>query len=143
MRVLGLDPGEKRIGLALSDPLKISATPYAVLARGRLEEDLEVVAGIVGAHEVDEVVVGHPISLDGLAHAAAQAAEAFARALQERLDVPVVLWDERLSTAQAERALLEGDVSRKSRRQTIDKVAAAIILQSYLDRRAAAQERDQ
>jgi putative Holliday junction resolvase len=137
MRALGVDYGEKRIGLALSDALKITASPYEVLERHGTAEVVAAIAEIVEAQQVDEVVVGHPISLDGLAHAAAEAAEEFAGALRERLSVPVVLWDERLSTAQAERALLEGDVSRAGRKQRIDKISAAVVLQSYLDRRTS------
>ena len=136
MRVLALDVGEKRIGLALSDPAKLIATPHEMLQRSRLEDDLDALAGIVRDQQVEEVVVGHPISLDGRRHRAARQVERFAEALRQRIDVPVRLWDERFSTAEAERALLEANLSRADRKQHRDSVAAALILQSYLDSRA-------
>ena len=137
MRTLALDVGDKRIGLALSDPLKLTAAPFEVLERRKLEDDLNVLYAIARNQEVDEVVVGHPVSLDGERHAAAEKVEQFAAALRRRIEVPVVLWDERFSTAEAERALLEGNVSRAGRRQLRDSVAAALILQSYLDHRSS------
>ncbi|HZN54699.1 MAG TPA: Holliday junction resolvase RuvX [Candidatus Polarisedimenticolaceae bacterium] len=133
-RVLALDLGSVRVGLALSDPLRLTAQPAGYLARRELRRSLEPVLTIIRAQEVGTVVVGRPLLLSGEAGDAARDAEAFAARLRERAPCPVALWDERLTTVQAERALLEGDVRRAKRREVIDAAAAAILLQSWLDR---------
>lgn len=135
-RVLGLDLGTRRIGVALSDPTGTIASPLLTLPHRSLAEDVERVAALCRAHAAQAVVVGWPRRLTGVAGSAARHAEEFARALRRAVAVPVELWDERLSTAAAERALLEADVRRARRRAIRDQVAAALILQAYLDARA-------
>lgn len=146
MRILGLDIGEKRIGVALSDPTATFAQPLLVLTRGpKLRGDLRAIAAICRDHEVEEVVVGLPLSMSGEAGSQAGIVRELVGRLRDFIDLPIVEWDERLSTVAAERALLEGDVRRRRRRQVIDKTAAALILSSYLDYRAqrrARAERD-
>jgi len=134
-RLLGLDLGTRRIGVALSDPTGTLASPLSTLPHRSLRRDVERIGDLCREHEVSGVVVGWPRNMDGTAGPAAQQAEAFAEALREGVSIPVDLWDERLSTAAAERALLEGDVRRERRRDLRDQVAAALILQAYLDAR--------
>jgi putative Holliday junction resolvase len=136
-RVMGLDYGEKRIGVALSDPLGLTAQPLTTLQRTSLEHDLDALAALQARHEVRRVVIGLPLSLKGERGDRARAAEGFGRRLERKTGVPVEAWDERLTSVQAERALLEGDVSRKRRREVIDRTAAVFILQSWLDAQAA------
>jgi putative Holliday junction resolvase len=135
-RVLGVDLGSKRIGLALSDPTRTIASPHAVLARERsVELDHQAIVGAARAAEATVIVVGLPLSLSGREGPAAQAARAEADALRivagPQLDV--VVHDERLTTVVAEHALREADVRRKDRRQVVDKVAASVMLQSWLE----------
>ena len=133
-RVLAIDLGAVRVGLALSDPLRITAQPHGRLPRASLKRGLAPIVDLVREHGVGAVVVGHPLLLSGEAGEGARDAAAFAARLREALAVPVELWDERLTTAQAGRALLEGDVRRSRRREVIDAAAATILLQSWLDR---------
>jgi putative Holliday junction resolvase len=128
---MGLDVGEKTVGVAISDELEISASPRTVLRRDGRE--WAEIARIVREEEVGEVVVGMPISMSGAHGTQAESVSRFVQTLQARVEVPVRVWDERLSTVAAERVLLEADTSRARRRQVIDKVAAAVILQGYLD----------
>jgi len=133
VRVLGIDLGTKRIGLALSDPTGSFASPFAVIeTRGRAN-DLVRLREIVGDNDVRQVVIGMPTTLRGESGLAAQQAEEFARELAEQLDVPVSTWDERMTTVVAERALIAAGERRETRREKRDKVAAAVMLQSYLD----------
>lgn len=132
MRVVGLDVGTKRIGVAVSDPLGWTAQAHSVVARRTLEWDLQVLAGLVADLEAARVVVGLPLRLDGSEGPAAESVKEFATALANVIAVPVELYDERLTTAEAEGVLLAGDLSRRRRRQVIDKVAAALILDGYL-----------
>lgn len=141
MRVIGLDLGARRIGVAVSDPSGTIASPHSVLARGPdPESHRRAVAALVEELGAERVVVGLPLSLDGTAGPAALAAKEEAEALAAALPVPVETWDERLTTVSAERALREGGVRGPARRRVVDKVAAAVLLQSWLDgpgRRAA------
>lgn len=133
LRYLGVDPGRKRVGLAISDPGGTLATPHAVLQR---RADAQVVSEIVALcrnEAIEAIVVGLPINMDGSHGPAAAEAKALAEALGAATGLPVHLWDERLSSVTAERHLLEADMSRRRRKQTIDKVAAQIILQTFLD----------
>jgi putative Holliday junction resolvase len=132
-RVLAVDLGTVRVGLALSDPLRITGQPMGHLQRRELRSDLRALIDVVEAHDVSTVVVGHPLLMSGLAGERALDAEKFAERLRASLTCSVVLWDERLTTVQAERALIEGDVSRRTRRKVIDAAAAALLLQSWLD----------
>jgi putative Holliday junction resolvase len=131
-RMLGLDLGERRIGVAISTPEGGLAVPLRVLESAGDEADARAIAELARAEGVETLVVGHPLSLDGTAGAQAQRVEAFARLLERETGLPVALWDERLTTKQAERAPAGTRPSR--RRAPPDDVAAAIILQAYLDR---------
>lgn len=133
MRILGIDLGERRIGLALSDELGWTAQPLGVIRRTKAEDDIDRIAELVREHGAGEVIVGLPKNLDGTIGPRGEICMAFADRLRERLGVPVVLWDERLTTAMAERALIAADVRRQKRRQVVDKMAAAILLQHYLE----------
>ena len=135
VRALGVDPGTKRIGLAVSDLSGTIASPLLVLQRSKsLRHDLSELARIARAEEAAVIVVGLPINMDGSEGPRAQASRAFARNLAPLTDLPLVLWDERLSTVAAERSLIEMDVSRRKRDARIDSAAAAFILQGALDR---------
>ena len=133
MRVLSLDLGERRIGVAISDALGLTAQGVTVLERRSPEADTEAIKTLVAERQVTAVVIGLPLTLKGERGPQAQRAAAFARRLQETLNVPVELVDERFTTAQGEKALLELGSSRKKRKQVIDRVAAQLILQQYLD----------
>lgn len=132
---MGLDVGDRRIGVAMSDELGIAATPREVITRDGRE--WARVVRLVEEAEVGEIVVGVPRSLRGEVGPQAEKVRAFIATLRARTAVPVVEWDERLSTVVAERVLLDADASRARRREVIDKLAAAVILQGYLDARAA------
>lgn len=135
--LLGLDPGSKTIGVAVSDGLRITATALETIRRGKFKADAARLAEIIKGRDIVGIVVGLPRNMDGSEGPRAQSARAFARNISEALGLPVALWDERLSTAAAERALLEADASRKRRAQVIDSLAAQHILQGALDRLAA------
>ncbi len=137
MRVLGLDLGERRIGLSISDPEATVATPAGVLERTGLERDLSALGALIREREVEQVVVGLPIHMDGRLGPEAEAARRFAAALSEAVGVKVDLLDERWTSVEAERALRESGVRRSKRRESIDSVAATILLRTYLARRAA------
>ena len=134
MRLLGLDLGEKTIGLALSDTMLIIATPLETLARGKFTADAAELAEIVAEHGVGGLVIGLPLNMDGSEGPSAQSARAFARNFAARSALPIALCDERLSTAAVTRTLLEADASRQRRAALVDKMAAAYILQGALDR---------
>ncbi|HZQ27303.1 MAG TPA: Holliday junction resolvase RuvX [Acidimicrobiales bacterium] len=132
-RVVGLDLGTKRIGVAVTDPTKTLASPYEVIARS--PDAYARIARIVEETEAERVVVGLPLSMSGQAGAAAQSAQAEADALAELLPVPVELWDERLTTVTADRGMMELRMKADARRRVVDKVAAAVLLQSWLEAR--------
>lgn len=134
-RRLGLDLGEKRIGVALSDPLGLTAQGLVVLPRRGGAADFEAIAALVKEYGVAEVVIGLPRRLSGEIGPEAAAALEFAAELEQYLEIPVRTWDEWLTTVQAERVLLQADLSRRKRRRVVDKMAAAFMLQSYLDAR--------
>ena len=137
-RVLAVDLGTVRVGLALSDPLGITAQPMGRVLRKDLRRDLRALIDIVRANDVGVIVVGHPLLMSGVVGDSALQAQAFADRLRAEVACAVVLWDERLTTVQAQRALIEGNVGRKSRRDLVDAAAATLLLQSWLD----AQRRD-
>jgi putative Holliday junction resolvase len=137
-RILGLDLGRRRIGVAVSDPSGLLASPEGSIEVRGSPEGLAEVCDLMERYGVARVVVGHPLLLDGTAGEEARQVEAWAERLRERVSVPVELWDERLSTVAAERALLEGGMRREKRRLHRDAVAAALMLQSYLDAHWAA-----
>lgn len=132
--VAGLDLGTKTIGLAISDRGLSFATPRSVVARSKFSKDAEHLLNVFAHENVGAVVLGLPINMDGSEGPRAQATRAFARNFLKVQDLPIVLWDERLSTVAAERALIEMDVSRRKRAERIDSAAAAFILQGALDR---------
>jgi putative Holliday junction resolvase len=132
-RVLAVDLGTVRVGLALSDPLRITGQPMGFLLRRALRDDLAALTDLVKANDVATVVVGHPLLMSGIAGVRALDAQVFAERLSAEGVCSVVLWDERLTTVQAERALLEGNVSRRKRKKVVDAAAAALMLQSWLD----------
>lgn len=133
-RVIGLDVGSKTIGIALSDVSRTVATPFDTIRRRRFAEDMAALLSIIETHQPAALVVGLPINLDGSEGPRAQSTRAFVRNLARHTDLPVVLWDERLSTAAVERTLIAADRSRRRRAELIDKMAAAYILQGALDR---------
>ncbi|MBI4498435.1 MAG: Holliday junction resolvase RuvX [Chloroflexi bacterium] len=137
MRVLGLDVGERRIGVAMSDPSGTLASSHTVIERKDLTTDLKRILAIIGEFEVQQVVVGLPRSLDGSIGPQAQKVLEFMETLQRRTRMPVVTQDEWLSTVGAGRALAAAGVRGKQRRERIDAEAAAFILQGYLDRERA------
>jgi putative Holliday junction resolvase len=131
-RVLGLDLGDARIGVAISDDARRMAVPLGTVRTGA-PADLRAIADLIREHGVTLVVVGHPLLLSGEAGDRAHHAERFAAAIGEALDVPVLLQDERLSTVEAGRVLRDSGASGRDRRRTIDRSAATVILQSWLD----------
>lgn len=134
MRWMGLDVGQRRIGIALSDPLEFFAQGYSVLERGAsLRHDLETLNEIVIKETVEGIVVGLPKNMNGTEGVMAEKIRVFGEKLEKKSALPLIFWDERLSTVSAERVLLEADLSRKKRKQKIDQVAAVFILQNYLD----------
>lgn len=132
-RVLAVDLGTVRVGLALSDPLRLTGQPLGRLPRRALGAGLQGLIEVVRANDVAVVVVGYPLLMSGAAGSRALDAREFAERLRSRIACPVVLWDERLTTVQAERALLSGNVKRRARRDVVDATAAALLLQSWLD----------
>ena len=132
-RVLALDPGRKRIGIAVSDELRMTAQGLKTIAARPREEALEVLQGLVRDYNISEMVVGLPVNMDGTMGAGAVQAKEFAQQLRTATGLPVHLADERLTSAQAERSLLEGGLSREKRKSLRDTVAAVLILQSWLD----------
>lgn len=130
---VGIDLGDVRIGVAVSDELGIVASPRCVIQSSGWINDIQRISEIVYEVGAGEVVVGLPKNMNGSIGPRAQKATEFAERLKQALDIPVVMWDERLSTVQASKALLEADMSRRKRRGVVDKAAAALILQSYLD----------
>jgi putative holliday junction resolvase len=133
-RLIGMDVGTKTIGLALSDVTRTIASGLLTLPRGKFAADAARLAALVKEHGVGGFVIGLPVHLNGSEGPRAQATRAFARNLSRAVPLPILFWDERLTTAAAERALLEADTSRKRRGEVIDKVAATLILQGALDR---------
>lgn len=131
-RILALDYGTKRIGVALSDELGWTAQPLETFERRTLDRDIAHITSLVESHEVGRVVLGFPLQLDGREGPAIQAMREFVARLEKELPVPLVLWDERMTTKAAEDLLIAANVSRKKRKGAVDRVAAAILLQSYL-----------
>lgn len=133
-RLMGLDVGEKTIGVALSDALRMTASPLDVIRRTKFTADAEKLIALIRTRDVRGIVVGLPMNMDGSEGPRCQSVRQFAANLLERADLPLTFWDERLSTAAVERMLVdEMDVSRARRREVIDKAAAAYILQGALE----------
>jgi putative Holliday junction resolvase len=138
MRVLGLDVGDRRIGVALSDETGVLASPVATLERVGPRKDLKAIAALVRQHGVGAIVMGLPRHLDGRIGPQAVKVQQFAAALGPVVRVPIHFQDEGLTTVEAEQILIERDVSRQRRKGLVDQVAAVLILQDYLDARATA-----
>lgn len=140
-RVLGLDVGSKRIGVAVSDPLGITAQGLETLQRRNKRLDFEALSQLVKTWEVTEVVVGFPLRMSGEEGVQAEKMQRFAEELRERLSLPVHLWDERLTSAEANRLLRETEMSIQRRGQVVDRMAAVLILQSWMENRAQGEAR--
>lgn len=138
--MLGLDVGTKTIGVAVSDPLGLTAQSVGTIRRRGLHEDLKAISGLVKKYRVQRIVVGLPLHMDGKLGEQGKEVVFFGKKIEEYLGVPVSFWDERLSTVAAERILLEGDLSRSKRKKVIDKVAACLILEGYLRREKSSEE---
>ena len=135
-RVLGLDVGSKRIGIAISDPLGITAQGLETLQRQNKRLDFEKLAKLAHDYEVAEIVVGFPLRMSGEEGIQAEKMQIFAEELRKRLQLPVHLWDERLTSAEANRLLRETEMSIRRRGQVVDQMAAVLILQSWMEHRA-------
>ncbi|AAT04296.1 Holliday junction resolvase RuvX [Listeria monocytogenes] len=135
MRIMGLDVGSKTVGVAISDPLGWTAQGVETIQidENRKQFGYDRVKELVLEYEVEKVVVGLPKNMNNTIGPRAESSKIYAEVLESRIGLPVVLWDERLTTSAAERTLIEADVSRKKRKEVIDKLAAVMILQSYLD----------
>ena len=136
-RVLGLDVGSKRIGVAVSDPLGITAQGLETVHRQNKRLDFEKLQTLVRDYAVVEIVVGFPLRMSGAEGIQAEKMQRFAEELRERLQIPVHLWDERLTSAEANRLLRETDMSIQRRGQVVDQMAAVLILQSWMDSRSS------
>jgi putative holliday junction resolvase len=132
-RVIAIDLGTRRIGVAVTDGLGLTAQPLSTIPRRGGRRDLDAIAALVRAHDAERIVVGLPLDPDGERGRAAKSAEAFAARLRDAVAVPIELVDESFSTAEAEEVLLAADVSRARRREVVDKMAAAVILRRWLD----------
>ena len=133
MRVMGLDIGSRTIGVAVSDELELTAQGLKTIKRRSFGEDCEELSQIIHQFEVRKVVVGLPKNMDGTLGKQAELTFKWIKSFQQKISLPIVTWDERLSTVGASRVLIEADLSRKKRKGVIDKVAAVLILQGYLD----------
>lgn len=133
MRIMGLDYGDKTIGIAVSDILGVTAQSKGTIRRTSLQADLGILNKYIVTYQIKEIVVGLPRNMNGSLGARAQKTEQFVNFLKKRIDLPINYWDERLSSAEAERLLINAELNRDKRKKVVDQVAAAIILQGYLD----------
>jgi putative Holliday junction resolvase len=133
MRVMGLDVGTTKIGVAVSDEMGWTAQGLATIRRSDIESDLKTIEEYAKTYNVTKLVVGLPINMDGTIGKMARSVLEFTDTLRKRLSIPIFTWDERLSTIAVTKVLLEADVSRKKRKRVVDKLAATYILQGYLD----------
>ena len=133
MRILGLDPGSKRVGIALSDDLQMIAQPLDYILAVPFSVLVERLGVLIREQDVESIIVGMPRNMDGSYGPAAEKSRAFIAQLKETITIPIREWDERLTTVEANRILIAGKVSRKKRKEKVDKLAAAILLQSFLD----------
>ena len=133
MRILAIDPGTKRIGIAVSDELKMIAQPLEFIPADPFDAFVSRLEEIIGEKEVELILVGMPRNMDGTYGPAAVKAQEFVEELKGAVEVPIKTWDERLTSAQANRVLIQGGVRRDKRKEKVDQMAAALLLQSYLD----------
>ena len=136
-RILGLDVGSKTIGVAITDPLGITAQGLETLRRKNKRLDFEQLARLVRSYEVSEIVVGYPLRLSGVEGRQSEQMQLFAEELRKKFGLPVHLWDERLTSREANRILREAELSIKKRREAVDRLAAVLILQSWMQARGA------
>jgi len=139
-RILALDVGSKRIGLAVSDPLGITAQGLETIRRQNKRKDFDQLGRTIREYDVAEIVVGYPLRMSGAEGVQAEKMQVFAEDLRQRFHLPVHLWDERLTSAEANRLLRQTDMSIQRRGQVVDRLAAVLILQSFLDRRAGGRD---
>lgn len=135
MRIMALDVGSRTIGVACSDALYMTAQGVETIRRTSWAKDFERLLQLINDYEVEEIVVGMPRNMNGTKGERAEKTEEFVERLKEVTTLPITYWDERLSTVMAERSLIAADISRRKRKAVIDKMAAVVILQGYLDRR--------
>ncbi|MCR3759255.1 Holliday junction resolvase RuvX [Clostridium felsineum] len=133
MRILGIDVGNKTIGVAVSDPLGYTAQGITTIRRKNEEQDIKDLKEICQKYEVDTIVCGLPKNMNGTIGFQSEKVLQFCEVIKENIDLPIKMWDERLTTVAANRAMLEADLSRKKRKKLVDKIAATYILQGYLD----------
>ena len=136
MRIMGLDFGSKTVGVAVCDPLGITAQTVETITRAsenKLRQTLARIEQLIGEYEIERIVLGYPKNMNNTVGERAEKTEEFKAALERRTGLPVVLWDERLTTVAAERVLIESGVRRENRKKSVDQIAAAMILQGYLD----------
>ncbi|WP_196258524.1 Holliday junction resolvase RuvX [Pelagibacterium limicola] len=133
-KLMGLDLGTKTIGVAISDALRMTASPVETIKRIKFTQDAERLAKLIADNNVTGIVVGLPLNMDGTEGPRAQSVRAFVRNLRQKIDVPMVFWDERFSTMAVTRTMIEADLSRARRAEVVDKLAASYILQGALDR---------
>lgn len=136
-RLLGLDVGETTIGLALSDILRSIASPFSTIERKKFTKDVEQLKTIISAQKICGLVIGYPINMDGSLGGRTQSVRTFVSNISKQIELPMLLWDERLSTMAVEKMMIEADMSRKRRAELVDKLAASYILQGYLDKARA------
>jgi len=139
-RILGLDYGDRRLGFALSDFSEIIATPLRVETCESEKQALKCIVSVCKETEAVKLVVGMPLNMDGTKGPRAEKTEAVVEGLRKRLEIPIETWDERLSTREAERVMIDAGASRAKRKKSIDKLAAQILLQNYLDAQAMRRE---
>jgi putative Holliday junction resolvase len=133
MRVLGLDYGSRRIGVAICDELEMTAQGLTTIIKKNREADLEAIAKLIRQYDIERIVIGYPLRLDGSAGIQCEKIDRFARRLEIRFSLPVIRWDETLSTKEAEEILREAGMRREKRKMAVDRLAAGIILQGYLN----------
>lgn len=131
--IIGLDLGKKRIGVAVSDINQKVASPYLVIENKKFTEIVSIIQNIIIERNICAIIIGDPINMDGSIGPKSQSSKTFMNNLSKIVNIPILLWDERLSTVYAEKTLLEADLSRKKRKKIIDKIAASVILQGFLD----------
>jgi putative pre-16S rRNA nuclease len=136
MRVMGLDVGDKNIGVAVSDELLLTAQVRPTIRRKSLKSDLELIRSLAKENDVQEIVVGQPLNMDGTFSKQTRKVARFAEELRKVIDLPIVFWDERLTSFEAEQHLEQMGLNWRQRRGQVDKIAAVLILQNYLDSRS-------
>ena len=133
-RLLGLDVGETTIGLALSDVRRRIASPFSTIERKKFTKDIEKLKAVISEQKIYGLVIGYPINMDGSLGGRTQSVRTFVSNISKQIELPMLLWDERLSTMAVEKMMIEADMSRKRRAELVDKLAASYILQGYLDK---------